>query len=112
MRLSGSAALTDALLVAKGNATPSRVLPLRAQRRVANDDTRLRVALRLDAPRHQRLRIAAAHFRKSAQAVMMEALDHYLDRIVPSTLDGACACLCGNAPTRDKTVVTLVPRAP
>ncbi len=112
MRLSGVAALTDALLVAKGNAAPSRPLPLVQKRRAARDDTRLRVALRLDDARHRRLRLAAAHFHKSAQAVMMDALDHYLDRIVPNALDGPCASLCGNGHARDNTVVTLVPRAP
>jgi len=112
MRLSGVAALTDTLLVVKGSAAPSRLLSPAAKRRAAREDTRLRVPLRLDAARHRRLRIAAAHFHKSAQAVMLAALDNYLDRIAPSALDEPCACLRGHGHTRDNTVVPLIPRAP
>jgi hypothetical protein len=113
MRPPGAAALTDALLVVKGQAAPSRPVPLypQRQRRAGREDARLRVPLRLDEARHRKLRIAAAHFRKSAQAVMMAALDHYLDRIVPSVLDERCECLCGHGGCND-TVVPLVPRAP
>ena len=115
MRPTGAASLSDALLVAKGHAAPSRPvtqLPLR-RRTQQREDGRLRVPLRLDEARHRKLRIAAAQFRKSAQAVMMAALDHYLDRIVPSVLDEPCACLCAKGKSAcDGTVVPLVPRTP
>lgn len=109
MRLTAVASLTDALLVVKGAAAPSRPVP-QAQRQSARSEGVLRVALRLDEPRHRRLRLTAAHFRKSAQAVVLAALDHYLDRIVPSVLDERCACLGRRAAT--DTVVPLTPRAP
>ena len=107
MRVADVASLTDALLVAKGAAAPSRWAP---QRGSARSDGRLRVSLRLDEPRHRRLRLAAAHFRKNVQAVMLAALDHYLDRIVPSVLEERCTCLIRRS--ADETVVPLTPRAP
>jgi hypothetical protein len=107
MSLPGVASLTDALLVAKGAAAPSRPAP---QRRSARNDGRLRVALRLDEPRHRRLRLAAAHFHKTVQGVMEAALDHYLDRIVPSVLEENCECLARRA-TAD-TVVPMPLRSP
>jgi hypothetical protein len=92
MTPSDVASLSDALLVVKGAARPST--PKRKVRRGRlEDDVRVRVALRLDEPRHHRLRLAAAHMRKSAQAVLLTALDHYLERIVPNALDEPCACL-------------------
>jgi hypothetical protein len=110
MRFAGVASLTDALLVAKGAAAPSRPAPQPPQRRRArSDDGRLRVGLRLDEPRHRRLRLAAAHFHKTTQAVMLAALDHYLDRIVPITLDQRCECLGRGAAVEN--VVPLTPHA-
>ena len=106
MRLVGIASLSDALLVAKGAAAPSR----QRQRRSAPSDGRLRVALRIDEPRHRRLRIAAAHFHKSVQGVMLAALDHYLDRIVPSVLEESCECLARRATT--DMVVPIPLRSP
>jgi len=86
------AALSDKLLVVKGAAAPS-CGPVRKLRRGRLDDGRVRVALRLDEPRHRRLRLAAAHMHKSVQAVMIAALDHYLQRIVANALDEPCPCL-------------------
>jgi hypothetical protein len=103
------ASLTEALLVSKGAAAPSRPAPW-PQRRALRMDGRLRVALRLDEPRHRRLRLAAAQFHKTAQAVMLAALDHYLDRIVPSVLEERCECL-GRRANAD-TVVPLRPCRP
>jgi hypothetical protein len=111
VRLIGVASLTDALLVPKGEAAPSRPLPP-PKRTGTLDDARPRVQVRLDQARHRRLRIAAAHFRQSVQAVMMTALDHYLDRIVPSVIDAHCECLCGGGRAGDDTVVPFVPHAP
>jgi len=85
------ASLSDSLLVVKGAAAPS-CAPKRL-RRGRVDDNRVRVALRLDDMRHRGLRLAAAHMRKSVQAVMLAALDHYLERIVPNTLGEPCPCL-------------------
>ena len=109
MRLAGVASLTDALLVVKGAAAPSRPAP-QPPRRSTPSVGYLRVGVRLDEPRHRRLRLTAAHFRKSAQAVMLAALDHYLDRIVPSVLDKRCECLGRRAAAA--TVVPLNPWAP
>ncbi|HUK60266.1 MAG TPA: hypothetical protein VLV50_13630 [Stellaceae bacterium] len=91
MNPSDVASLSDALLVVKGSAGPST--PKRKTRRGPLEDSRVRVALRIDEPRHHRLRLAAAHMHKSAQSVLLAALDHYLDRIVPNALDEPCACL-------------------
>jgi hypothetical protein len=38
----------------------------------------VRLSLRLDAARHRRLRLAAVHRRRSAQAMLVEALDAYI----------------------------------
>jgi hypothetical protein len=92
MNATTCASLSDALLVAKGTAAPS-CAPNHKQRRGRLDDIRVRVALRLDEPRHRRLRLAAAHMHKSAQAVMLAALDHYLERIVANALAEPCPCL-------------------
>ena len=86
------ASLSDTLLVVKGAAAPS-CAPTRKLRRGRPADGRVRVALRLDEPRHRRLRLAAAHMHKSAQALLLAALDHYLERIVANALDEPCACL-------------------
>ena len=110
MSLPGAASLTGTLLVVKGAAAPSRPAAVPPKRHPQRSDGLLRVPVRLDQARHRRLRLAAAHFHKSAQAVMLSALDHYLDRIVPSALDEHCQCICGHKGS-DK-VVPLVPRAP
>ena len=52
-----------------------------------------KVSLRLDPDRHQRLRIAALHQRRSGQQLLLAALDAYLDRSALTVLDGACTCL-------------------
>src|SRR5260370_42141474 len=49
--------------------------------------------LPLDPARHRRLRLAAAHLDQTEEALMLAALDHYLDRVVSPLLDGRCACL-------------------
>ncbi len=84
------------LLVVQGRRSPSRSGSAqrigRSRPRPATD-VRARVSLRLDEPHHRRLRLAAAHLHKSAQAVLQAALDHYLDHIVPTVIDGRCLCL-------------------
>jgi hypothetical protein len=86
------ASLSETLLVVKGGAAPSCV-PTRQLRRGSAGDGRVRVALRLDEPRHRRLRLAAAQLRKSAQGVIQAAIDHYLERIVANSLAEPCPCL-------------------
>jgi hypothetical protein len=100
------AALTDALLVVKGTASPSRPTPPRTIRR-ARDEARMRVAIRLEETHHRRLRLAAAHMHKSVQAVLQLALDHYLERIVPNVVDHRCLCLARRAAPDAVTPVPL-----
>jgi len=54
--------------------------------------TRAKLSVRLDQARHLRLKLAAAHLRRSSQAIMLDALDAYLATIVPTT-DRNCPCL-------------------
>lgn len=86
-----AAVLTAGLLAAKGEAIPLRVSS-RAPRTAA-PNPRARVSVRLDEAQHLRLRLAAAHERKTVHAVLLEAIEQYLDRIVPGSVDPSCACL-------------------
>lgn len=52
-----------------------------------------KVSLRLDPARHLKLRLAAAHQRRSGQQILLAALDAYVEAIVPAVMDGDCACL-------------------
>jgi hypothetical protein len=95
-----AASLTESLLVAKGAAAPSWTTGAyptseRAPRRTKQPDLRPRVTLRLDEEQHRRVRIAAVHLRKRAQLVMVAALDHYLEHVVPTLLVETCRCLEG-----------------
>jgi hypothetical protein len=82
-----AASLTGALLAGKQAGAPPPAAP-------PTQAVALRhVALPLDAARHRRLRLAAAHLDQTEEALMVAALDHYLDRIVAALLDGRCACL-------------------
>ena len=70
--------------------------PARAQRSSGRPRRRpggAKVSLRLDPDRHQRLRIAALHQRRSGQQLLLAALDAYLERSALTVLDGGCACL-------------------
>jgi hypothetical protein len=104
MSVFDTASLTEMLLVAKGEAAPSRDAPLRhlsidAVRHAGRLDTRVRISLRVDEKRHRRLRLAAAHLHQSAQTVLLAALDHYIDHVVPAAIEGGCRCLeVGAAP--------------
>ncbi|HUZ71672.1 MAG TPA: hypothetical protein VMU87_01695 [Stellaceae bacterium] len=105
MSLLEPASLTEALLVAKGAAAPSRFTTTRSSAgagaggRARQPDGRARLPLRLDEKRHRRLRLATAHLRKSGQALLLAALDHYLDHVVPTLIEGRCHCLaCGMTP--------------
>jgi hypothetical protein len=92
MSLLDAASLSDGLLVIKGDATPGGKEPQRTRRIRAPDD-RPRVALRLDEDRRRRLKLASVHLHKSTQAMLLAALDHYFERVVPTLVDPNCACL-------------------
>lgn len=111
MSLLDAASLSGVLLVAKGDAAPSRQsmfdpgAPDGAGRHRPRDQ-RARIPLRLDEKRHRRLRLAGAHLGQSAQAVLVAALDHYLDQVMPGLLGGGCRCLePGATPTARLTPV-------
>ena len=53
---------------------------------------RAKLSLRLDPERHLRLKLAAAHLRRSSQAIMLDALDAYLSTVT-TAMDGNCHCL-------------------
>lgn len=56
---------------------------------------RAKLSVRLDQARHLKLKLAAAHLRRSSQTIMLEALDAYLTQVTPS-IGGDCACLNDN----------------
>jgi len=89
------ASLSEALLVVKGAAQPISMALPRARRTAVN--ARPRVSMRIDETQHRRLRLAAAHLRKSVHAVLLDALDHYLDQVAPGSAGQSCACLGGRA---------------
>ncbi len=102
-----AATLTGSLLVAKGDAAPSgsrpadrpsatvQSLPRSATRRPAarRDDGFTHLSLRINSVRHLRLRLAAAHLGRSGNSLVVAALDHYLDHVLPTLLEGKCPCL-------------------
>ena len=100
-----TASLTASLLAGKGAAAPSterapldiasniQLLPQPEPGRVVGDEGTLRVTLRMSAVRHLRLRLAAAHLGRSNQALMLAAIDHYIDHILPTLMAGHCACI-------------------
>ena len=92
MSLLDAASLSDGLLVIKGAASPDGS-ESRRSRRIRSPDDRPRVALRLDEDRRRRLKLASAHLRKSTQAMLLAALDHYFERVVPSLVGEGCTCL-------------------
>jgi hypothetical protein len=52
-----------------------------------------KVSLRLDADRHQRLRLVALHEGRSGQQILLAALDAYIEHVAAQLMDGKCACL-------------------
>ncbi len=108
MNMAPAAALTGALLVAKGHASPSSFTPppratvrplvtpaTQPNRRPAakRTDGKTRVQLRVNSVRHLRLRIAAAQLDVSGNALMTAALDHYVDHVLPTLIEHRCQCL-------------------
>ncbi len=51
-----------------------------------------KLTLRVDRDMHLRLKLLAAHLHRSAQDIMLEALDEHLERIGPQIASNACAC--------------------
>jgi hypothetical protein len=109
--LKAAATLTGALLVCKGGAGPSAFIP-RLDLRGATvqsltprqprhggggghgkDNGKTRLSLRLSSVRHLRVRLAAAHLGQSTNAIIVAGLDYYLDHVLPTLLEGRCACL-------------------
>ena len=107
------AALTSSLLAAKGKASPTASLatpdtpafgaPGAAGGPPSNSPAeagpktdkpgRAKLTMRLDRERHFRLKLVAAHLKRSSQDVLTQALDAYLDRVAPAVMNGGCACL-------------------
>jgi len=121
------ASLSAALLVTKGNAQPSRGLaqPMTERAVFSARDTSLlgaapiartlppafapsapatanalgRITLRVDEKQRLRLRLASAHLGKSRQTILLDALDHYLKRVLPGFLHDPCPCIQGESAT-------------
>lgn len=120
MSFNPPASLTAQLLVTKGGAVPAgfisarppahltiidagkSVRPNMPSPKVTTKSARARVTLRLNADRHLKLKLAAAHSRKSIQAIVTAALDRYLDQTAPDLCGGACSCLGSSNPPLGK----------
>jgi hypothetical protein len=75
-----------------------KALPARPAPKRGNDGI-TRVSLRINSARHLRLRLAAAHLGLSNHGMMVAAIDHYLDNVLPTLMAGRCACVeQGRAP--------------
>lgn len=62
------------------------------RRKPSRTPGRRKTTLRLSNEQHRRLRIAAAQLDMSQQAIMVEALDAYLDKLAKGRFPG-CGCL-------------------
>lgn len=76
---------TTALTFAQKRGEAASLTGPRPHRRSHNG--RVRVSLRLDMDRHLRLKLIAAHSRRTLQSVLIEALDDYFDRHTPDVVD-------------------------
>lgn len=56
-------------------------------------DARARMSVRLDAERHLRLRLLAAHMQAHIQDILVEAIDDYVAKVAPCLGLDACQCL-------------------
>ena len=125
MSAAPAASLSAALLVTKGNAQPSRGLAQPMTERIALglqgprivDAAAIarsvspafvpppmpathapgRITLRVDEKQRLRLRLASAHLGKSRQVILLDALDHYLKRVLPGVLHEPCPCIQGGS---------------
>lgn len=116
-----TASLTSALLVTKGDAAPTtrperyleqagtniQLFPSRPMRPATShaptgrDAGQTRVSLRVNSARHLRLRVAAAHLGVTANGLMVAAIDHYLDAVLPTQMESHCACLAQGRPASE-----------
>ena len=93
------AALTSSLLADKGKASPTISPAMPGTRAVGGlvasspAAGRAKLTMRLDRERHFRLKLVAAHLKRSSQEVLTQALDAYLDQLAPAMMNGGCACL-------------------
>jgi predicted DNA-binding protein len=86
------ASLTSSLLVVKGNEAPeamsrsanNQFLHKAARPRLRGEDGVARVTLRMSAARHLRLKRAAAYLGQSNHALLLEAIDRYIDEVLPT----------------------------
>lgn len=111
-----AAALSTSLLVTKGNAQPSRGLAQPAVERIvfgglgmaapvgtitvpqatsSERTARRRITISVDERQWLRIRLACAHLYKSRQTILLSALEHYLDRVLPKMLRDPCPCIEG-----------------
>lgn len=58
-----------------------------------------RITLRVDDKQRLQLRLASAHLGKSRQVILIDALDHYLKRVMPALLHDPCPCIQGESAT-------------
>ncbi len=103
-----AASLTASLFVAKGRADPIDLTPAGVFARIPRAAARsgecpdrhgkAKLSLRLEPVRHLRLKLAVAHLNRSAQQILIAALDRYLDEATPAVHDGGCACFMESRP--------------
>ena len=53
---------------------------------------RVKLSFRLDADRHLRLKLAAAHTDRHIQDILTTALDRYLSELAPAVKSSGCTC--------------------
>ncbi len=93
---------------AKGSEAPKQHLqrtgggPLHIAWPTPEPERKVKLTVRLDSARHRRLRLAAVHKDQSLQAMLVAALDQYLEG-----LDVKCSCIRGVGP--DKTACADCP---
>jgi predicted DNA-binding protein len=110
-----AASLHTGLLAAKGSAQPSRGVNHPLIERLATASaaptapgpTMLnapraptsaaphRLSVRVDDRMQLRLRLASAHLGRNRQIILLEALDHYLNQVMPTYLHERCPCIEG-----------------
>jgi len=101
-----AASLTSALLVSRGSTAPDKAAgavgargesggnvhmlftpkPPMALAPGADDGRLTRVSVRMQAKRHVRLKAAAHNLGRSNQALMVEAIEHYIEHVLPEVL--------------------------
>jgi hypothetical protein len=88
------ASLTGALLVVKGPEAPTasalggniQFLHKSSRPRISGDEGITRVSLRMNTARHMRLKLAAVQLGSSKHALLLEAIDHYIDNVLPMVM--------------------------